>query len=293
MIRNAALILVVLAGCAFAQQSDQNTNITLLAGPCVAESNVTGLASTFVESEGNDRVRMMGRADGAVLRQILPEFRTADDPDLRLTAEQDAAIADVIQGFQVKAASFEREHARELRQLRQQIGDMRSDRPATDRARPQAEPTPADSMAPEMMVQRNEAQTRLAELNAQRPNPADLEKPIRAILSERQREYLDQRIEALARERFEQRAMEQARKDVANQFAKQQPRQVSVDRLPERLRQRIESLPPEEQAAALERVREMYTQRGQQRDAAPRRNPNAEKPAPSMDRVTVPKPGGG
>lgn len=304
MIRNATVVLIALAGYALAQQTVQNTNELLLAGPRVAESNMTGLTSSFIEDEGDDRARTLARGNAALLRQILPELRAVDDPQLRLTAGQDTAISRLLQDFQARNAAFERQHARELRQLRQLAANRQTDRRTPERADPRAQPTDQDTMTPapeamqpEMVARREEAQERLAELNAERPNPADLEKPIRALLSERQRAYLDQRIEEIARERFEQRAIEQARKDAAKQFAKQQPRQPATDRLterlPERLRQRIESLPPEQRAAALERLRKMAEQRTPQRDARPARPSRADKPAPSMDQVQVPKPGGG
>ncbi|GAB4385242.1 MAG: hypothetical protein Kow0022_10420 [Phycisphaerales bacterium] len=304
MIRKATLMLIALAGYALAQQPAQNANELLLAGPRVAESNMTGLTSNFIEDEGNDRARMLARGSAALLRQILPELRAVDDPQLRLTAEQDAAISRLLQDFQARNAAFERQHARELRQLRQLVASRQTDRRTPERASPPAQPTDRDTMVPaqepmlpEMDARREEAQQRLAELNAERPNPADLEKPIRAVLSERQRTYLDQRIEEIARERFEQRAIEQARKDVAKQFAKQQASRPATDRLterlPERLRQRIESLPPEQRAAALERLRKMAEQRTPQRDARPARPSKTDKPAPSMDQVQVPRPGGG
>lgn len=280
-------LLGILAGSALAQSQGDQPQPALLAGPSVAETNITALNSSFVVTE-NQRQRLAGGLDARLLRLFIAELRDSDDSELQLTPEQEQEIASVARDYQAKVNAFERTHARELRRLRAR--GQQPERSGTPTPAPESmndEPT----MMPKPMMT-PDTSARIAELEALRPDSAELQKRFRAVLSERQREALDERIEAAIRERIEQRQMEQIRKEVADQMARRAPAQVNLDRLPPRVRQRIEALPPEERAAALERLRQQYTDRGGLRRNAGEETPNI-KTAPSMDEVEVPRPGGG
>lgn len=275
-------LLVTLAGSAAAQSPAEEPQPALLAGPSVAETNITAPNSNFVQPE-NQRRRLAGAMDAPLLREFLAELRESADPNLHLTPEQQQEIAAITRDHQARMNEFERSHARELRLLRGQADQAG---PRARPGQPGARQTPDESAA--MGEMNADAFTRLAELEHIRPDPADLHKRMRAVLNEHQREALDQRIEATLRERIEQRQMEQIRKEVADQMARQTPAQINLDRLPPRMRQRIEALTPEERAEALERLRQQFAARGAQRQESP-----PEKPAPNMNQVAVPRPGSG
>lgn len=291
MIRFAAALLITLAGSGFAQEPQQDSNTYLLGGPRVAQTNVTGLTSTFTTQNQNDGA-MRNRAAAGLFRRVLAELQTSDDPQVRLSAEQQQEIRRLLESFQKRTADFERAHAAELRQLRAQIRRERSaktDRPAREPAL--RDSSPASTGEP-MMSDISRAEARMAELISSKPNPLELEKPVRALLNERQLAYLDERIEALSSQIFEERAMERFRRDAARQLGQAEPGQINLNRLPERLRARIEALAPEEREAALERVRRFLAERAEtDRISDRRRNRTIRKPPPSLDSVNVPKPG--
>ncbi|KAA0217293.1 MAG: hypothetical protein DYG94_01335 [Leptolyngbya sp. PLA3] len=274
-------LLAMLTGTALAQESASQP--PLLAGPSVAETNITALTSNFVEPQ-NPRQRLGAGPDARILREFIAEWRESGDPALRLTPDQQQEIGSIARDFQMRMAEFERTYARELRRLRAQEGQT------GPRSTPQSTPEPKrDEPAMTPMQERTpDTAARIAELEALRPNPADLEKRVRAVLNEPQRAALDARIEAALKERSEQRQMERIQKEVADQMARQAPTQINLDRLPPRVRQRIEALPPDERAVALEQLRERFADRSGSRWA----ESTAEKPAPSMDAVNVPRPGG-
>lgn len=277
----AAAVIVLAAGFAGAQTGQVPND--LLAGPVVAESNVTGVASVYVESASGERMAMASRLGIVAIRQVVEELRTTEDAELRLTDEQNRQLEALAEDFAARTRAFQREHGPELRRLRQ-AGEAQKRR--TDRQRPDAEALAAMTGDP-----MGDADARVRELEALRPSPADMEKPIRALLTERQVRFLDERIEQMAAERYEQRQMQSLREQAARQLSKQKPRAIDLDRLPERVRKRIEALPEAERAAALERVRAMYAQR-RGSEAAPARSGEAHPP-PGMDRVQVPPPGRG
>lgn len=276
-------LLAALTGTAAAQAPAGEPQPALLAGPSVAETNITTLNSSFVEPE-NQRQRLAGGVDARILRPFIAELRESNDPALRLTPEQQVEINMIVRDYQTRMTEFE-QNAREWRRLRgQEAQPTRRDRPGQV-AEPMRDERP---MSPEPMMAPDSA-ARSAELEALRPDPAELQKQFRAVLNEPQRRVLDERIEAALKERSEQRQMEQIRKEVAAQMARQTPARVNLERLPPRIRERIERLPPEERAAALERLRAQSANR----DALSRPDPAGEKPAPSMDDVDIPRPGGG
>ncbi|MCL4221274.1 MAG: hypothetical protein KJZ65_07880 [Phycisphaerales bacterium] len=277
-------LLAALAGAAPAQAPAAESQAALLAGPRVAETNVTAPNSTFVQPE-NQRQRLGAGVDPRVLRQFIAELRESNDPNLRLTSEQDAEIGEIARDYQARASAFERRGPGVARRLGGQ-GDQPADRGQPDRvADPMKDEQPTN---PGQVISKPSA-TLIAGLEGGRPDSTELQKRLRAVLNQAQRQALDQRMEAVAKERLEQRQMEQIRKEVAAQMARQTPTQINLDRLPPRIRQRIESLPPEERAVAVERFLAQFAKR----EGAGRPSPETEKPAPSMDHVKVPRPGGG
>jgi hypothetical protein len=323
--RMTLLTMALIAGTAAAGGPEPKTadQPAVLQGPRVSTTNVTGTSSTFSASKETDRSRMMG-VDRGMFREALLSLRKAPG-EIRPTPEQEAAIGKLMREFQQKERAFQAKHGRELRQLRAQMPrtDRRQpDAAKTDKApqRPSARPTDKKRKAqtppvrkPDRNTRRDQppvmdepmskddrikrqavARERLEKIMVQRPNAADLEKPVRAILTVPQRKWLDEQISIKVKERFEKRSMERYRREAQRQFDKQDERAKNmVERLPPRVRKYIESLPPEDRPAALEKLRERR-ERGKRATDGNRtdRKPGAKKP-PSVDDVDVPKPSGG
>ena len=325
--RMTLLSVTLIAGTALAGPEPKTADQpAVLQGPKVSTTNITGTSSTFSASKEADRSRMMGM-DRGLFREALLSLREAPEA-IRPTSEQEAAIGKLMREFQQKERAFQVAHGRELRQLRAQL--PRPDRRKPDAAKSDVQPKQIDArpndkkrqpatpparktdrkqlkdqpmvtdrpMSDENRIERQEvARGQLEKIMAQRPNPADLEKPIRAILTVPQREYLDNQISIKVKERFEKRSMERYRREAQRQFDKQDERaKTMIDRLPPRVREYIESLPPEDRPAALEKLRERRDRanranRSTDRDR-PSRRPAGKKP-PSVEDVVVPKPSGG
>jgi len=298
----------------------------LLSGPSVSETNVTGDSSTFSASTENPNLRMTG-ANPAIFRQAVLALRDAPD-EIRPTDEQQAQIAAVIRQHQQSERAFMAKYGRELRRLN---ASLRTDaRPATDSARaPQANsraepisdrpdarlevrarpasrgqtPRAQDPMMDQPITDRAPASTapdsaerqRLQEILAQRPSVEELERPVRALLTEPQLSWLDQKITTLAQERFEQLTLERYRRQAADQIKAQEQRlEQAIENLPPRMKAYIESLPEEER---VEMLMEMRQRRDRANGTDRRRGgdgpqPTAKRP-PSVDELDIPDPSGG
>ncbi len=323
--RTTVLTVVLIAGAAAAGGPEPKTadQPAVLQGPRVSATNITGTSSTFSASQETNRSRMMGM-DRGLFREALLSLREAPE-EIRPTPEQEAAISKLMREFQQQERAFQKKHGRELRQLRAQL--PRTDRrppnaagtdnepqrlgarPTDNKRRVDAPPTRKtdrdprrdqpmamdEPMSKEDRAERQAAvRNQLEKIMAQRPNPADLEKPIRAILTEPQRKWLDEQISIKAKERFEKRSMERYRREAQRQFDKQDERtEKMMDRLPPRVREYLESLAPEDRPAALQELRERRERKNRATDSdRPQRKRGTRKP-PSIDDVDVPKPSGG
>jgi hypothetical protein len=173
-----------------------------------------------------------------------------------------------------------------------------------------ASPDAPDAMMDEMVPARpagvgdvTSLRARMMEINARGPSTADLERTIRGLLTEPQRVYLDEQVAKAADEARSERAMQQYTEEARAQFAKRREAgevaasgdvDAIMARLPDRLRQRLEAMSPEDRTRAIEMLRQRRMQadaagmmRGANgRDAGPK---STAKAPPSMDSVNVPK----
>lgn len=328
--RPILLMLTVIVGTAFAAEpeptppspSTEPAEVSLLAGPLVAPTNVTAATSSFSESEPGTTDRMM--AGGARLfHQAILGLREAPEA-IRPTPTQQAAIAALVREFQQQEQQFQRTHGAEFRRLRTQL-QGRTDRnqdpraastdrnTASDRPRDRAagrEPAHDEMMTDESAMDRqtasqnadsptdaqSTARARLADLLAKQPRFDALEKPIRALLNQEQRAWVDERMATKAQEMFEARNLESYRKRAAEQLAKQPERVgAQIDRLPDRAKRYLESLPESERPAALEKIRDrLMSARSSGRSTEQRTDRvKGQKAPPSIDKLNIPKPGTG
>ncbi len=300
---------------------------TLLAGPRVAPTNVTSENSRFTEPMSPlDRARSMIGANPRMLHALVQRF--ADGPEeVRLSDEQQAAINGHMREFMAAMRDFEQENRAEMARIRRAAGASaaqpmrgtdgammdqetqpmqrerlreRAQRPAQPREEAMLEPrvrqgTPVEDPAALRM--------RMMELNAKGPQSADLERTIRAVLNDAQRAYLDDQIVKMTDERTSEMAMQRYREEAMAQFAQANERmarinegEMNLDNLPERIRERLAAMSPEDRQRAIENLRQRRTDRGEEpmmmrpnvtRAENPRPRP---KVPPSMDQISVPKP---
>lgn len=186
----------------------------------------------------------------------------------------------------------------------------RADEPMTDRPAPDrpvaARPGPDRPTAQDPMIDRpmtdaptaapsaeSPARQRLQEILALRPKIEDLERPVRALLTEPQLAWLDDQITTLAQERFEQQAMERYRRQAANDIAAQNQRlEQAIENLPPRLKAYIESLPEDERIPALQEMRQRRDNGTDRRRGGDGPAPT-EKAPPTIDEIDIPDPSKG
>lgn len=168
---------------------------------------------------------------------------------------------------------------------------MEMDGPMTDRPVPNQPRTDAPPARP---AASSPAAQRMQEIMALRPKAEDLERPIRALLTEPQLAWLDEKIAAVAEQQFEQRAMERYRRLAAQQIEAQGQRlDQAIAKLPPRMKSYIESLPEEDRIAALEKMRERRQNANppDRRRGSDRAAPTSKAP-PSIDEIDIPDPSG-
>lgn len=289
MLETLCAITVIAGTLLGGPQPEPPENAPLLSGPTVADTNVTGLASTFSTASQNEPGRMMG-ADPALFRRALFAMRQAP-AELRPTTEQEAEIAKLLRAFHRSERAFRAKFGPELQRLRVALpGDH-----ARNSTPPLGDPMMIDEPAePADPAAQGDLALRAREIMAQRPNPAQLEKPVRALLTEPQRTWLDDKIAQLAKERFEQNAMERYRREAGDRLDAMDDRlKQALANLPPRIRKRIEALPPEQQAETPQRLRDRRDGQGTRPSPHGPPLPGADHLPPTVDEIDIPHPADG
>ncbi len=236
------------------------------------------------------------------------------DESVRLSATQQREIDTILREHQQAMRAFYREHREEFQELRGAAPRARpSDQPGVDAAPARRRPgAPSDDAKPRTTdaperdapggpasatppgggkdagdaegMNAQTARQRLQELRAKGPSESSVIEKIWAVLEEPQRAHVEAGIEKYRAEMMRQREMRRLEEREDARGA-----QNELDRLPPRVRERLESMSPEERERALERLRQ---RRESGRDAGrggdDRRRAPEPKPAPSMDGVDVP-----
>lgn len=315
-----SVIITLVAGLstsvfAAAQESDSTL---VLSGPRVSETNVTSSAARFTEPNDQiERVRAMGMNPRS-LRQVLAAFETAPE-DIRLSPEQRTKIEGTVREYMGMAME-------QMRQRRMAEGQPQRVRPGQqpDRmADPMADPMMQDPKATPPADRPQRQNTRPQRPNAQpaqdQPAPArpaqgqlgrgdaaalrpltptqlgDLDRAIRGVLTPPQREFLDEQLSLISAQQFEQATMQMYREQAADQFAKAgakgKPGEFDLSRLPERMRQRLEGMTPEQREQAIEMLRQRYAERmGQAPGRRGEAGKSGKKALPSVDEIEIPTP---
>lgn len=318
-----AFALVVCAGTAMAQEAKPSDPV--LKGPEVKDNSLPGQKKTFGEKGANAKRAEQPTPLPLVMRAF-EVLRGEKAGDLRLTQEQDQKVKAALEGQQQAVREFMEKNREETEKLRAQLSPE-------DRARFEAalrdggrdlkaskyefkgkakdvkdatKDATKDEMSPEAPKIDAEAaakaRARLMEIYAQRPNPQDAQAKAFAVLTQPQREAVQAQL-ARAKEEMAKRAGANAKgekkvKDgltLDGPMANKTPEEIMNDpKVPERLRERLKSMSPEDRAAAIKRYIEQS--KGGEKAIKPtkesRRNGESggsNKPAPSPSDVNVPQ----
>jgi hypothetical protein len=323
----ALVPVLTLASGALAQDKaappkDKAADQQILRGPKVTTERVPGVQDGFGDDQGKGdrKSRPTPPLPHEQFMTILHTLEATETPaDLRLTETQKDTIQGIDTAFKAEVRKYRDEHQDEMRQLLKEGGPevrerLRARRPegATDgQTRPAADDTdkpmektgdkPAASQEPSPALRE-----KFQEFRRNAPKPTDAETRMWHELTDPQQKFLTPRLEAARADvakQFEERA---ARRQVEQRLKKKegsadgqgQDGPPALDRLPPRLRERLEQMSPEERQKALERLRNMtpeqrreFIQKRLRDDGSPDADtPDQPKPAPGMDDVKVPKP---
>lgn len=286
----------------------------ILRGPEVKDESLPGQRGKFSApgAKGPDRksqerpipMRLFIQAVGVLKQDSTPQ-------NARLTAEQETELRKIGDEFRNTMAAYIREHRDETQSLRAQLGpearkaveerlrnagfpadarkelkksDAKSSNqsPASDAMMTDPAPDPAKEQA---------AVARLKELFENAPSAQDAQKKAWAVLTEAQRPIVQQELE---RQRKESARPPKpvTNKSVVGEVAGKPAGVdgIDLDRLPPRIRERLEQLPPEKRQEAIEKLRQRAGERGltSRKDAAKAADDKAR--APGMEDVQVPAP---
>jgi hypothetical protein len=240
----AALVLVTLSGTAQAQDSDAP-----LKGPKVKDTGVPGENRKFGEG-GGQRERMEARVPHRLFVRAFDVLKSDDAAaDVRLTDAQETSLKKIDDGFKAEVQAFQKEHRDEVTALRDQLPPqerrridafLNGGRPQGDakrggegrKGKPEGDAKKATSEEAEA------ARSRLREIMADAPKPADSHAAMFAVLTESQRPLVTKELERLQGE------------------AKKREGQGAGAGDREQMRERLKNLPPEERERVLREMRE-------------------------------------
>lgn len=284
----------------------------VLRGPNVDDNSVPGQRNRFGGGNARDRGQGRDATPARMFVQALGVLRGQDAPaDTRLTADQEASLKKLHEQFRADQRAFAEKHRDEVLELRRQVspenrrkidqrlrgmpgfaglpggqGDRKGDKPLGRPDRSPRDEMNEDSMQEMSAKDDAAAMNRLREIAEQAPDPATLQTKSWAVLSAPQKELVEQELKRL-REAGAKRGDAQPGDPgrlppgVIGDDGK-----VDLSKLPPRLRERIEKLPPDQREKALQRLIEQNRAR-EGKKGAPR---TGQRPAPDMDDVNVPSP---
>lgn len=280
-----------------------------LKGPDVKDNGVPGQKRTFGEGEQGRKAQGERPLPLTIVNKALDVLRGDAAGDNKLSADQESKIKAAIEEFQTSTRAFFEKNKDQIVTLREQVAPAeraridRLLREATPAARGKgakkskdAEPAMADPMdsgekmdssgKPADVQASAKARDQLLELLKSRPKPEDAQAKIWANLTDAQKPLAEKELARL-REQAQKAAAKPGEKGgqdaLLEELKNKTPEEIMNDpRVPERLRERLRNMTPEQREQAIKRLRERGAEglRGR-RDAA-------DKPAPSSDDVQVP-----
>ncbi len=294
------LSLVLAAGTAHAQDAKPK-DAPALEGPKVRDNSLPGKKREF--GDGNkDRKAGDMPVRLPVVMKALDVLRGEKAGDNKLTDAQESSIKGAFDEFQKSTREFMEKNREEIATLRSQLtpedrakveraagGEGRpGQRPGGPKGKDAKKPGGEDEMMtpPETKADpeaSKKAVARLQEIYAGRPKPEDAQAKAWSTLTEPQRTILQAEIKRV-NEEMQKKAKPGGEGPNLDDLKGKSPEEIMNDpRVPERLRERLKNMSPEERKEALKRF--MERERG-----GPKREGGEGKPAPKSTDVNVPAP---
>lgn len=274
-----AAALIVLSGTALAEPPANTDQEPALRGPAVRDGGVPGMRRHFGEG-GDMKERMGGRIPPQAFVRALDAVRGDNvDANLRLTPEQDQKIRGIMDNFRDSMQKFHEEHKAEFQAMRPKRGEgprgprgdgaPEAQRDAQPDAKPQANAEPKPD---------GQRRQQFEELMAQAPKPEDAQAAVFNILTDAQKPLVQARLEEIKKDMAERRLEGPARDFAKRQIEKggkggpkgkggpqgnggPEGRQFNPDNLPPKLKEKLDSMTPEEKAEAIKQFREHMAER--------------------------------
>lgn len=280
------LVLVGVVGLAASAWAMQPANEPLK-GPPVKDNSVPGVKTNFgngsAGKNGKARLDEMGPTMLA-FGKALDTLRAESAGENKLSGEQDAKLKELREGFESKAKAYMDEHKDEVKSLMEKISP--EDRAkfgqalgkeggrlaiskrgfkgkAGGKGEKNAEPM-TDSKPAVSSEESGKARERLKAIFDGRPKPQDTQTQMYAVLSEAQKKLVQDALQK-QREEMTKRLTEKKKAaggdekkasglaDLKNKSAEEI---MNDPRVPERLRERLKSMSPEDREKAIARLRE-------------------------------------
>ncbi|MBY0111252.1 MAG: hypothetical protein K2Y21_00415 [Phycisphaerales bacterium] len=309
----AALVVVSGTAAALAEPPADKNNDPALRGPAVRDGGVPGMKRHFGEG-GDMKERMGGRLPPQAFVRALEAVRGENvDASVRLTPEQDQKIRGIMDNFRDSMQKFHEEHKAEFEALRPQRGEGPRGEGPRGKGGPRGPHAPQGDGAPE--AQRNapaenkpEAgapkpdaarRQKFEELMAQAPKPEDAQAAVFNVLTDAQKPLVQARLEEIKKDMAERRLEGPAREFVHRKLAdgkrKVAPpgkeegrgearREFNPDNLPPKLKEKLDSMTPEEKADAIKQFRERMAERRGPGGPGERRGPGGPG-GPGMEKL--------
>lgn len=189
-------------------------------------------------------------------------------PELAPTDEQKQSLRALERGFRAERRAFHEKNGERLRELRRRVNpdDVEGRRGPPDGG-------PDRTPRPRLESDREQARAAIEEMRSLAPDPAGVHQKVWEALTDAQRAFVREKIEAFRAERYEKRM-----RNIIRDRMKKAP---DPEARREEMRKRLRQMTPEQRRQFRERMR----QRRQLDRSAPRRD---AKPAPEMDDLKIP-----
>lgn len=309
------LAMSLFAGLAAAQADQPAKDEPALKGPAVKDNSLPGQKRTFGEG-GKERKAGDRPIPLPVIMKALDSIRGEQAGENRLTPDQDARLKAGFEEFQASTRAY-------LEKNREEIASLRSQLSAEDRAKfdqafggqgralqakktgfkgkapkngeksPDKSPekAPGDEMmnpgeTPMVDAEASaKARARLMEIYAGRPKPEDAQAKAWAVLTEAQRKVVQEEVAKAQKESAKKPGKPAGGAPVGDLKNKTADEIMNDPRLPEKLRERLKNMTPEQREDAIKRLKERGVEGLRERRA---NGGGADKPAPKPSDVDVP-----
>ncbi len=290
MVASVTLLLAA-AGGALAQDA-KNPDEQPLRGPSVRDDTVPGESRRFTGAAQRRKDAVGANIPQRIFARAIDSLRGEKaDPTIRLAQDQAAQIAKIERDLRARQMAFMRDHREELAELRKSAtpelrrrldqllpgsagarARQNAEAPGADEPpsrAPASKPTDdqkpmdgSDAMMRDGAVAPESMRERLVALIEAAPKTEDVHGSIWAILTPAQREHVEKQIERLKAETASRRSDAKDARPAGQAPAKSpdgaappQGAKPDLSNLPPRLRERWESMTPEQRAEAIKRLK--------------------------------------